>query len=246
MIDRVNAQGKVIDGQMMYPRMHGDNGWYAFTTEKYAAGAEELWYWSMTDEDRRRLPQSGWLAWLDGRQPDYPERALQAEFEAIRSKVQAMRNDPTTPDTRLSDDPMRFNPASVHALVNLMLGGIHPGHRGSPLHCRVRYFDPAARRAGVPPDVAALVDRLTDRETSVTLVNVNQLEPRTVIVQAGAYAEHRCEGVKVSDAETVQRVDSPSLTVKLAPGCGAKLTLAHRRYANPPTMRFPWDRELVP
>lgn len=28
---------------------------------------------------------------------------------------------------------------------------------GTPLHVRLRYFDPEARRPGVPPDVAALV-----------------------------------------------------------------------------------------
>ena len=28
----------------------------------------------------------------------------------------------------------------------------------------------------------------------------------------------------------------------IAPGTGAKLTLAMKRYANPPTAKFPWDR----
>jgi hypothetical protein len=152
-----------------------------------------------------------------------------------------MRNDPTTPDSRLSDDPMEYNPATVRTLINLMLGGIHPGHRGAPLHCRMRYFDPNRRRAGVPEDVAALVDRLSDLETSLTLVNLNQTEPRTVIVQTGGYAEHQCLTVTVGSDHTA--VDAPTFTVGLAPGCGTRLTLAHHRYANPPTMRFPWDRE---
>jgi len=35
---------------------------------------------------------------------------------------------------------------------------------------------------------------------------------------------------------------SKAFTVQLAPGAGAKLTLAMKRYANPPTAKFPWDR----
>ncbi|MEX2285733.1 MAG: hypothetical protein WD648_01510 [Planctomycetaceae bacterium] len=240
MTDVINAQGKVVDGTMMYPRMYGDHGWYDFTPAKYSSGAQELWYWSMRRDDFERLPQDGWLAYLEGKSPAYPEQALQAEFAALREKVEAMRKDPTTPDTRLSDDPMPYNPATLQTLINVMLGGIHPGQRGAPLHCRVRYFDPERRRAGVPEDVAALVDRLSDGETSMTLVNVSQTEPRTVIVQTGGYAEHQCESV--TDGSKRFSVDSSTFTVKLAPGCGTRLTLTHRRYANPPTMRFPWER----
>ena len=41
------------------------------------------------------------------------------------------------------------------------------------------------------------------------------------------------------DSETALKRD---LTVQLAPGVGAKLTLAMKRFANPPTAKFPWDR----
>jgi hypothetical protein len=120
-----------------------------------------------------------------------------------------------------------------------MLGGIPPTHNGSVLNCRLRYFDPASRRAGLPSDVAALVDALSTDGVSVTLVNVNQLEPRSVVVQAGGYAEHRfgsvtCEGRTIA-------VDRPSFTVRLAPGAGGRLTMQTRRYVNTPTMQFPWD-----
>ena len=30
------------------------------------------------------------------------------------------------------------------------------------MHCRLRYFDPLRRRAGIPSDVAALIDTMTD------------------------------------------------------------------------------------
>ena len=35
-------------------------------------------------------------------------------------------------------------------------------------------------------------------------------------------------------------VDGPHFAVDLAPGAGERLMVRMRRYANPPTMRFPW------
>jgi hypothetical protein len=244
MIETINAQGKQIDGRMMYPSMFGDDGWYAFGPSKYASGAREIWYWSMRDDDRKRVASDGWVHFLtqadERAQSNYAKNVLSAGFTQIRGKVEAMRNDPTTPDTRLSDDPMPYNPATVHGLVNLMLGGLHPGHKGAPLHCRVRYFDPVRRRAGIPQDVAALVTKLTDTQTSLTLVNVSQTESREVVIQAGGYAEHHIDSV--ANGESTTAVDGRSFTVKLAPGTGTQLVLQMKRYANQPVMSFPWDR----
>ena len=114
-----------------------------------------------------------------------------------------------------------MNPASVHALIELTLGGLYPGHVSVPLHCRVRYFDPHGRRAGLPEDVAALVEKLTASETTVTLVNVNQSEPRDVIVQAGGYGEHRWERVTI-DAREIP-IGASWLTLRLEPGAGARI-----------------------
>ena len=92
----------------------------------------------------------------------------------------------------------------------------------------------------MPEDVAALVSELGDRRTVVTLVNVNTSQPRTVIVQAGGYAEHQFESVESGGRTTP--VNARELTVRLAPGAGATLTFAMRRYVNQPTVRFPWSR----
>lgn len=239
-IDLVNAQKKVIDGKTMYPHMHGDGGWYAYSPREYDDGALDLWYWSMRPEDRRRLPTTGWLAYLDGLDPGYPERALRADFATIRRKVDGLRRDATTRDTRLADDPMEFNPATVGTLVQLMLGGILPGRTGSILHCRVRHFDPRARRAGLPEDVAALVESMSASEVRLALVNLDQVEPRELVMQAGGYAEHQFTSAVIDGREVP--VDRPDITVHLAPGAGASLLFKMRRYANPPTLAFPWDR----
>jgi hypothetical protein len=239
-IELVNAQKKVVNGREMYPHMHGDQGWYAYSPQPYEDGAMDLWYWSMRPEDRRRLPTSGWLAFLDGLDPGYPERAFRADFGTIRRKVEGLRRDTTTPDTRLADDPMEFNPATVGTLVQLAMGGILPGRTGSILHCRVRHFDPQAQRAGLPEDVAALVESMSADEMKLTLVNINPVEPRSVIVQAGGYAEHRFASV-LHDGREVP-VDRPEIAVHLAPGAGTSLVFKMRRYINPPTLTFPWDR----
>jgi hypothetical protein len=239
--DTINAQAKTIDGRTMYPRMYGDEGWYHYVPEKYNENDLEIYYLSMDEEgDRSQLATSGWLAFLEGHAPDYPCQALRADLARIRHCVAAMRQDTTTPDTRLSDDPMRYNPASVGSLRELMLGGIDTGKKGSVLHCRVRYFDPIARRPGIPPDVAALVERMTLGEVTLVVVNTNQIEPRTVTIQAGAYGEHQFLDCTV-DPQTIP-VDAPNLTIRLAPGAGSRLVLKMRRYVNQPTLAFPWER----
>ena len=239
-MDAVNSQKKMIDGKAMYPRMHGDDGWYGYVPQPYSFNTRELYFLSMKESDRRRMPTDAWFEYLAGNNPGYPEKTLRLEFARIRDRVAGMRNDKTTPDTRLADDPMQFNPASIRTLLQLMQGGLHILKRGSALFTRLRYFDPVRRRAGIPEDVAALVEKMTDDEVVVTLVNVSQLHPRRVVVQAGGYAEHQF--VSVFEKGKSTEIDAPQLTVQLAPGSGTKLTLKMRRHVNQPTMAFPWKR----
>ncbi len=239
--DVINAKARTIDGRKMYPRMYGDDGWYGWTPEPYTENAQEIYYLSMQPRDRERTPDNGWLLFLEGRRPEYAETELRSDLNRVRQRVAAMREDASTPDTRLADNPMQYNPCSVESLIQLMLGGVHVTRNASVLHCRLRYFDPHGRRPGLPEDVAALVERLTADSVTVTLVNTNQLESRTVSVQAGGYAEHRFTGVEIAERRVT--CDSDCLEVHLAPGCGARLSLSMKRYVNPPTMQFPWDRE---
>ncbi len=238
-IDAVNANKKVVRGKTVYPSMFGEKGWYDFKPSPYSEGALEVAYLSMKPEDLARVADNPWLAYLAGKNLDFPERALRGDLSRIGKQVKEIRADTSTPDTRLADDPMAFNPASVESLIELALGGLHPGRGGSALFCRLRYFDPVGRRAGFPEGIAALIDELTDDRVSVTLVNVNQLESRRVVIQAGGYAEHRFTSVKLG--EKTLPLDSPQLTVELAPGAGARVTLGMKRHVNKPAMAFPWN-----
>jgi hypothetical protein len=238
-IDAVNSHARIENGRRMYPQMRGDQGWYDYHPQPYQRCVLELYYWSMKDEDKKRVPRSDWLDYLEGKNSDYPERALRAEFAILRRKVAGMHLDRSTPDTRLADDPMPYNPATVEALVHLMLGGLPPKHQGEVLQARVRYFDPVNRRPGLPADVGALVASLADNSTSLVLVNINQSEPRTLIVQGGGYAEHRVEWVTL-DGKTIP-INNTRFLVSLAPGAGGRLKITMKRYAGMPTLAQPWE-----
>jgi hypothetical protein len=231
-IDSVNSNAKEIDGKKQFPHMFGDQGWYDFQSEPWQPGLLEIAYWSMRDDDLARVATNPWIAYLQGRAPNYAESALRADLDQIRKTVAAMRKDTTTPDTRLSDDPMKFNPCSVDSLIRLTLGGMPPGKQGSPLHARLRYFDPQQGRPGLPADVGALIDRLTADEVRVTLVNLHQTEPRALLVVAGAYGEHQFESV--SGNGQTHPFNDRRLAVRLLPGSGGTLTLRMKRYHNAP------------
>lgn len=238
--DTINANVKVENGRNVYPHMYGDKGWYAFTPEKFNAYALEAYFLTMKKEDRERVPHDAWLEFLEGRNPNYPEEVLRRDLERVRSRVQAIRKDDTTPDTRLADDPLNLNPAMVGGLMQLMWGGLPPDVRARALFSNLRYFDPVKRRAGIPEDVAALVEQMTGESLTVTFVNVHQSESKEFIVQAGGYAEHQFDAVEYNGKTSL--VNARDFQVRLEPGAGAKLMIKLRRFVNQPTTIFPWER----
>ncbi|MCP5111927.1 MAG: hypothetical protein GY953_13950, partial [bacterium] len=135
-------------------------------------------------------------------------------------------------------------PPATNALTQLTLGGYFASGRIWVLHSRLRYFDPVRRRSGLPPDVGALVDRLTADSASVTLVNTNQVEAREVVVQAGGYGEHRFKSVTADGRR--RAIDAGVVQVRLEPGCGQRLTFGMNRYSQPPTLAQPWNVAVGP
>ena len=269
-VDNMYAQKKVINGRLMIPHNYGEKGkkteppdfkfvngelfweektltepgWYNWTTNLFIPRLIEIYMWSMDRKDLKRIPVEGWIAFLEGKNPDYPEKALRNEFTVIREKMEGMRNDPTTPDTRLADWPMGFNPYSPTLILNRLMQGSYLTGMIWNLHCRVRYFDPVKHRAGIPEDVAALVTEMSDTMVKLIIVNSNQTESRDLIIQTGGYGEHQCIRVEIGDK--VIPVNHRFFNVRLAPGAGAELIIYNRRYANQPTLAFPWHGERVP
>lgn len=240
MLAKINSNGKEINGAMHYPFMYGDDGWYNYQPHKYDRGAIELYYWSQKAEDRELIRSNEFFEYLEGKDPGYPTRVLRRDFLFLGDKLSRMRAETTTPDTRLADDPMRYNPATIRHLNQLMVGGLHLGTGGLPWHCRVRFFDPERRRSGIAEDVASLVQSMDADSVTLELVNVNPSESRSVIVQAGGYAEHQFLSVTVEEATTM--INDGQFKVRLKPGAGGRLTISMKRYVNQPTASFPWDR----
>ena len=269
-IDNIYAQKKVVDGKVLYPQNYGEKGektekpvfewidgrlitkekklteprWYHFTENAYIPQVTDIYMFSMDRKDLERVPKTGWIGFLEGLNPDYPEQALRREFAVIRGKMKSMRIDPTTTDTRLVDVPMGFNPYSPTLTLNRLMQGAYLHGMIYTQHARLRYFDPLRRRAGIPEDVAALITEMSKEMTKVILVNVNQLEARDVIVQTGAYGEHQC--VRVETGGRTFQVNKRFFNIRLAPGAGAELIIYAHRYANRPTLAFPWHGDTVP
>jgi hypothetical protein len=241
MLDSIESNKKIVDGQEMFPHMYGDDGWYDFSPSPYSYGALSVFYWSMDRADLKRLSTtSGWTGFLEGNNPDFPTTALVEDFEVVRRKMEWVNEDASTTDTRLSDNPNKYNPATVSNLIHLMLGGVPSEHSG-PLHCRVRYFDPGRQRAGLPEDVGALVEKLGPDSMTLRLVNLNQSEERELIVQGGAYGEHEFVSATTGDDDKVDLEDGSTFRVRLAPGAGGAIEIEMKRYARQPTFAFPWD-----
>ena len=250
MIEAVNSHAREVDGRRQYPTMHGAGGWYGWRDRPWDVGALEVWYWSQKPQDLARASaegasassgSGGWVAFLQGQNPGWPEQALERDLKSIQERVTAFRRDTTPPEKRLADNMLDYNPAATESLVQLMWGALLPGREGGLLNARLRYFDPDRKRAGVPEDVAALVSELSDTRTVVTLINLNPSQRRTVVVQGGAYGEHQLISVTAGGKTTA--IDSPLLTVQLEPACGQQLVLQMKRYANVPTVVHPWNRE---
>ncbi|HYI92768.1 MAG TPA: hypothetical protein VEX68_04435 [Bryobacteraceae bacterium] len=248
-LDNIYAQKKVVDGKTLLPQMYGDPkgyhekgapSWYHYTGNLFQDKLAEIYFWSMDRKDLERVPIRGWVAFLEGKDPEHPVKTLQADLEKLRKTVVQIETDPTTADTRLADYLQDLNPVETDALANLTMGAYFSNGRIWGLHSRFRYFDPVRRRAGLPEDVAALVEKLEADGAMLTLVNVDPVEARTLVVQAGGYGEHRFESVEMNGKTTP--IAGPLLNVRLEPGAGARLRFRMARYVNPPTLAFPWDR----
>ena len=84
---------------------------------------------------------------------------------------------------------------------------------------------------------------MSDDEVTVRLVNLDPIRERHVVIQGGAYGEHKMGSVAVEGGAKVDVPgDGSAFTVRLAPGAGSRLTISQDRFSRQPTFTFPWDR----
>jgi hypothetical protein len=251
-LDNLYAQKKVENGVTKIPVYYGPQGWYGYyDADGHSPGLgnhrqveADVYLWAFDPHDLPRLNDNPWIQFLQGNNPGYPMKALHDALEQDRVGAEHIRDDDSTigypPDNTRWESS---NPVSTTALINLTMGANDPGgsgHGPEMLHAQLRYFDPTGRRAGLPPDVGALVTKITRDAVVVTLVNTNPIQQRTVTVQAGAYAENQATSVMVGGKTAA--VDAPHFDVVLAPGAGETLTIGMKRYVHQPTLHFPWEQ----
>lgn len=235
------------------------DGWYEFRPHRDDPYAVHLWYMSMGEEDRERVrrlrdwesqpwtsvdpapstkhgagEEYAWLAYLDGEFPDYPKRLLSATHSRVHQQLSRMREEDTI---EVDEDYLRDrNPVFHRALLQLTMGAPQPVYYGGLVMAQVRHFDAERGRPGLPPGVEALVTDVNDTGIGMTLVNTGG-EPRKLVVQAGAYGEHRFASVE-HDGGTVC---PESNTVRIVLPSGTKLTIETDldRFVNDPTYDSP-------
>ena len=77
------------------------------------------------------------------------------------------------------------------------------------------------------------------------LVNLDRDRSKSLIVQAGMFAQHTfttCE----SDGGVTVEVNGKHVQVTLPPASQVRLVLGLQRYVNPPTYAFPWHGDAIP
>ena len=90
------------------------------------------------------------------------------------------------------------HPVLTEALIQLTLGAPQVMYNGGLLMCSVRYFDLDRRRAGLPKDVAALVEKLERNRVVLRLVNISPFDSHNLVIQSGAFGEHTFNSVMYS------------------------------------------------
>lgn len=226
-----------------YDRDRTNDGWYYVRSNTDLGNHfSDLYTWTWKQTDFERISKTAgsnsdeWFAYLQGKNPGYPEVALEREFTNLARLTDNVNNDNSNPAYRRSDHGPW--PAATNALVNLTMGGLQPTKSGGLLFCQLRYFNPTFKRPGLPADVGALISFIDKDKLIVTLVNTNDSVTRDVIVQTGAYGEHQCSKIILNDTE--YPVDTNRIYFRLAPGSGSTITIYLHRNCNKPTLLFPW------
>lgn len=265
----------------LVPYRYGDAGWFDWQPMS-SVYPVSLWYLSMDDRDWQSVErvrkgdihdwnsvfpfhnkedsahEQPWVRYLAGANPDFPEGMLHATHQIVNRRNALVREDQDVGTQHHIHQWQWGNPVSSEALIQLTLGGPQPIYNGGLLHTRVCYYDVQRKRPGLPKDVGALVEKLEANRTVVRLVNLNTNQSRELVLQAGAFGEHKFGRARytgrtsewpghlggyagtyapppITSRERMIDVDGTHLTVELPPGMEICLDLETQRYANEPS-----------
>lgn len=228
---------------LLVPHRYGRSGWFDYAPMPLELPTW-LWWWSRDPADRQRLDrvldglpaaddpvkpfrdkveaghEAPWLAFLDGRLPDYPVRALSMALGQVARRVALMDAAASDPDAAHLHFWQRVNPVVTEVLSQLVTGTPQVLYNGGLPFAAVAYEDADRGRPGLPPDVAALVTGLGDDETSLELVNTSTSHPRRVVVRSTRFGRRRLAAVRVS-AERGGEYPGPSTAYTSRSGTAA-------------------------
>jgi hypothetical protein len=264
-LDLLWQAGREEDGRRLVPNRRLDAGWTDF---RPADGRLPVLIWNATrdEADRGRVERARrgqrwdrladhigkgdqahtlpWYLWTRGELPGYPEAILRLDERHLARRLEAIRGDRGDPASWDVHHWQDLNPVLCEGLVHTTWGAPMPIYHGGLLHAPVRYFDAEAGRAGLPPGVGALATSSGPREAVVQLVNLDPLHSHCLVVQGGAYGEHRIlRAVDLDGGGPPVEVHGRWLRVDLAPAAGIRLGLEVERHAARPGYGGPWDPE---
>lgn len=266
---------------LMVPFRYGDQGWMDFQPMQ-PSFPFNIWNVTEADEDRARVEHlrrgSGydwaqvvpfrdkgdmnhdepWILYLRGENPDYPEKMLGAAYAQVCHRLAQIQADETDLGAGAAHIHIwqQLQPVTTEALVQLTMGSPQVIYYGGMLNARFRYHDAQRDRPGLPPDTAALVDTIQPSRAAVTLVNLNPMLEREVIVQAGGLSEHKFECVTyqtsgsrypgelgsyaadpINSETTTTTVDDTYMRIVLPPATHIRLDCTFARFSNKPRYR---------
>ncbi len=283
----LGIEGALDEGQRTFviPFRYGDQGWFDWQPVPPEFPVT-LWYLSQARSDRDRLEhfrlashydwrrviafrnkgenghEAPWERFIRGDNAGYPEAILSETYGQVCRRLALIQQDRQELSSVSIHHWQDHNPVMTEALVQLTLGAPALIYNGGLLQASLRYFDGQRTRPGLPPDMAALVQKIMEEGVSVRLVNLSPWEERSVIVQAGAFGEHQIISVSYEERtseypgrvasyappemQSRQRtiaVEQPWLQVHFAPATEITLELALARFVHQPSAAFPWQRQ---
>ncbi len=268
----MRSKGEIRNGSWVVPiRYDSKRKWHHFVPES-AYAYVQFWHMTHSSEDweqierlggleggRRSAPDSDldWAFFLRGQNQGFPTEAFRRDLQVVQRKLARILNERADPETWYDAHWLEFEPMPTDNLVRLTVAGLPVHKRGEMLHSYLRYFDADRRQPGLPQGVAALVTGIASDSVTVELVNTNLFERRSMIVQGGAYGEHKITDVSYEASSTgwvpgsnppdprsktrmTEEIGGRYFQLVLEPGAATELRIGLERFAATPSYDFPW------